>query len=106
MNNINEANKLNVDDLIQKGYVLGPDEIDPSTGGITNTVYNLKDFDKSIKNIYDVYKDTTKFKGASNENIKNLAKKITKDLAQSVKDIKELKAYIGLIRQNLAEHND
>lgn len=104
MNNINEANKLNIDDLIQRGYSLGPDEIDPSTGGITNKVYNLDDFNKNIKNIYDVYKDMTKFKGASNENIKNLAKKITKDLATSVKDIKELKAYISLIKQNLAEN--
>lgn len=97
------ANKLNIDDFIKNGYALGPDETDPQTGKVVNTVYNLKDLDKDIHNIHIVYKDLTKFKGASNENIKNLAKKVCSDLSQTVRDIKELKAHIELIRQKLYE---
>lgn len=98
---IKEAKKLNIDDYIKKGYFLGPDQIDPNTGGITNTVYNLESFNKDIKNIYDVYRNITKFKGSSNENVKNLAKKISKDISQTIRDIKELNEYINLIRQGL-----
>lgn len=97
------ANKLNIDDFIKQGHVLGPDEIDPITGKISNVVYNMDSFNKDMNNLYKVYSNMTKFKGASNEHVKNLAKKITKDLAQTVKDIKELGTYINLIRQNLAE---
>ena len=99
---IKEAKKLNIDDLIKQGYVLGPDQVDPETGGITNVVYNIGDFNKDIKNIYDTYRNITKFKGSSNEKIQNLAKKISKDISQTIRDIKELKEYINLIRQTLS----
>ncbi len=95
------AKKVNIDDLIKKGYVLGPDEINPTTGEVSNVVYNINSFDKDIKNIYDVYRNITKFKGSSNENVKNLGIKISKDISQTIRDIKELKEYINLIRQNL-----
>jgi len=95
------AKKLNIDDFIKKGYALGPDEIDPIVGKISNTVYNVDDFNKDLNNLYKIYSNMTKFKGASDEHVKNLAKKITKDLAQTVKDIKELDIYINLIRKNL-----
>ena len=35
---IEEAKKVNVDDLILKGYALGPEEVDPNTGAISSVV--------------------------------------------------------------------
>ena len=97
------ANKLNIDDFIKNGYSLGPDEHDSTTGKVVNKVYNLKDFDKDIHQLYVIYQNMTKFKGASNENIKIFVKKICKDIPQTVRDIKELQAYIELVRQKLTE---
>lgn len=101
---IKEARKFNVDDFIKQGYAIGPDKIDPTTGKVTNDVYNLKDFNKDIHKLYEIYQNMTKFKGASNENIKILASKICKDIPQTVRDIKELQAYIELVKQRLTEN--
>jgi hypothetical protein len=98
---IEEAKKVNVDDLILKGYALGPEEVDPNTGAISSVVYNVADLKKNLNLLYAVYNDITKYKGSSTESVKNIAKKITKDISQTVKDIKELEQYIELIRRGL-----
>ena len=96
-----EAKKVNIDDLITKGYALGPDEVDPNTGAISSVVYNVSDLKKNLNLLYNVYNDITKYKGSSKDLIKNLAKKINKDISQTIKDIKELEQYIELIRRGL-----
>jgi predicted transport protein len=98
---IREAKKVNIDDLITKGYTLGPDEKDPNTGAISSVVYNASDLKKNLNLLYNVYNDITKYKGSSKDSVKNIAKKITKDISQTVKDIKELEQYIELIRRGL-----
>lgn len=98
---IAEAKKVNIDDLITKGYAIGPEEIDPVTGTRSSVVYNVADLKKNLNLLYTVYNDITKYKGSSKESIKDIAKKITKDISQTVKDIKELEQYIELIRRGL-----
>ena len=98
---IEEAKKVNIDDLIKQGYTMGPEETDPTTGMTTSKVYNVSDFKKHLSELYKIYTDITKYKGSSKAPISGIAKKITKDITQTVKDIKELEQYIELMRKDL-----
>jgi hypothetical protein len=98
---IEEAKKVNIDDLIKQGYAMGPEEIDPETGTTTSKVYNVSDFKKHLNTLYAIYTDISKYKGSSKSPISGISKKITKDISQTVKDIKELEQYIDLMRKEL-----
>jgi hypothetical protein len=98
---IEEAKKVNIDDLIRQGYTMGPEEIDPETGTTTSKVYNVSDFKKHLNTLYTIYTDISKYKGSSKAPISGISKKITKDISQTVKDIKELEQYIDLMRKEL-----
>ena len=98
---IEEAKKVNIDDLIKQGYSMGPKEVDPETGTVTSKVYNVADFKKHLNALYTIYTDISKYKGSSKAPISGVAKKITKDISQTVKDIKELEQYIELMRKDL-----
>jgi hypothetical protein len=98
---IEEAKKVNIDDLIRQGYTMGPEEIDPETGTTTSKVYNVSDFKKHLNALYTIYSDISKYKGSSKSPISGISKKINKDITQTVKDIKELEQYIELMRKEL-----
>jgi len=98
---IEEAKKVNIDDLIRQGYTMGPEEVDPETGTTTSKVYNVSDFKKHLNTLYTIYTDISKYKGSSKAPISGISKKITKDISQTVKDIKELEQYIDLMRKEL-----
>jgi hypothetical protein len=98
---IEEAKKVNIDDLIRQGYTMGPEEVDPETGMTTSKVYNVSDFKKHLNALYTIYSDISKYKGSSKTPISGISKKINKDITQTIKDIKELEQYIELMRKEL-----
>ena len=100
---IEEAKKVNIDDMILKGFSLEPEKIDPLTGTTTSTVHNAIDLKKDLNYLYSIYKDITKYKGSSNETIKESAININKQIAYIIKQIKDLEQYIELVRRGIPE---
>jgi hypothetical protein len=61
-------------ELFKKGTILGPEEVDPTTGAITNKVIKLPSFDQVRKDVLKLRKEIQPFKYSSNADIAKVAK--------------------------------
>jgi phage host-nuclease inhibitor protein Gam len=84
------------DDLLDKGFIRKPSQIDINTGKVTDNVTYAINFKSVIKKLYDIYNEIKKYKTSSNEKISELSTIITKEISHLVKDVQYLEDYIKL----------
>jgi len=98
---IEDEEIIDVDKLMKKGFLQGPETIDPETGSVKTQVYNVADFKKFAKSLRDVKKNLDIYKHSSNKGIADLSQKITKELNLAIKDILDLEGKVYIFKSTL-----
>ena len=97
LNEIYEEKPENIDDdILNKGYKLGPQNIDPETGTITTDVINVPKLQKIKSDLGNMAQSFELFTYSKNDDVSDLAKDIRKTLFDVKRKVSALNGMIEL----------